>query len=92
MLADRQKIHVTIAYGAHLCEELHWGQRAMIGRLVLAAGLALAVVWPVSAQEIKWPKMDFGRYHALVIGNNEYRYLPKLETAVNDAEAVAELL
>jgi hypothetical protein len=34
----------------------------------------------------------FGRYHALVIGNNDYRNLPKLETAVGDAEAVAEVL
>ncbi len=35
---------------------------------------------------------DFGRYHALVIGNNDYQHLPKLETAVNDATAMAELL
>ena len=34
----------------------------------------------------------FGRYHALVIGNNDYRHLAKLETAVNDATAMAELL
>jgi uncharacterized caspase-like protein len=31
-------------------------------------------------------------YYALVIGNNDYRYLPKLETAVNDATEVASLL
>ncbi len=36
--------------------------------------------------------LDFGRYHALVIGNNDYRTLPDLETAVNDAQATAELL
>jgi uncharacterized caspase-like protein len=35
---------------------------------------------------------NFGRYHALVIGNNEYRQLAKLETAVADAQAVADLL
>jgi hypothetical protein len=34
----------------------------------------------------------FGRYHALVIGNNAYAYLPPLETAVPDAEAVAAML
>jgi len=34
----------------------------------------------------------FGRYHALVIGNNAYANLPKLKTAVGDAEAVAALL
>ena len=36
--------------------------------------------------------IHFGAYHALVIGNNNYRELPKLRTAVNDARAVAKLL
>lgn len=36
--------------------------------------------------------VDFGRYHALVIGNGAYRHLPSLETARADAEAVAEVL
>ena len=35
---------------------------------------------------------DFGRYHALVIGNNDYKFLRDLKTAINDAEAVAKLL
>ncbi|MBE7417115.1 MAG: caspase family protein [Ideonella sp.] len=34
----------------------------------------------------------FGRYHALVIGNNAYRHLDRLDTAVNDAKAVGVLL
>jgi len=38
------------------------------------------------------PGISFGRYYALVIGNNEYRHLPKLETAVNDAREIAEVL
>ena len=37
-------------------------------------------------------EVDFGRYHALVIGINDYQHLPRLETAVNDATAVADLL
>jgi peptidoglycan hydrolase-like protein with peptidoglycan-binding domain/regulator of sirC expression with transglutaminase-like and TPR domain len=36
--------------------------------------------------------LDYGRYHALVIGNSGYRLLPKLGTAVDDAKAVATLL
>jgi hypothetical protein len=36
--------------------------------------------------------LDFGRYHALVIGNVAYGSLPQLETAVNDAVAVGNLL
>ncbi len=38
------------------------------------------------------PAIDWGRYHALVIGINDYRELPKLETAINDALRVADLL
>ena len=33
-----------------------------------------------------------GSYHALVIGNNDYKDLPKLKTAVSDAESVAQVL
>ncbi|HXJ77704.1 MAG TPA: caspase family protein [Candidatus Methylomirabilis sp.] len=33
-----------------------------------------------------------GRYHALVIGNNSYRNIPQLRTAVNDAREVAQAL
>ena len=36
--------------------------------------------------------IDFGTYHALVIGINDYKNLPKLKTAVNDAKAVAAML
>lgn len=35
---------------------------------------------------------EFGHYHALVIGNDAYRYVPELETAKNDARAVSEVL
>ena len=38
------------------------------------------------------PQVDFGRYYALVIGNNRYQDFPNLQTAVNDAEAVAGIL
>lgn len=36
--------------------------------------------------------VDFGRYHALVVGNDAYQHLPPLRTAVADAQAVADLL
>ncbi len=39
----------------------------------VVAGLFLAL--PAGAGEI-----EFGCYHALVIGNNDYRNLPKLQT------------
>jgi len=36
--------------------------------------------------------IDFGQYYALVIGNNEYRQFPTLQTAINDAQRIAEVL
>lgn len=38
------------------------------------------------------PAIDFGDYHALVIGIDAYQHLPRLETAVRDAEGVAAVL
>jgi len=37
-------------------------------------------------------KLELGRYHALIIGNDKYRHLPMLRTAVRDARAVGKLL
>ncbi|MGI9304022.1 MAG: caspase family protein [Gammaproteobacteria bacterium] len=36
--------------------------------------------------------VEFGNFHALVVGNNGYENFPRLETAVTDALAVADLL
>lgn len=36
--------------------------------------------------------IDFGTYKALVIGNDEYAYMPDLETATRDARDVAQVL
>jgi TPR repeat protein len=38
------------------------------------------------------PPIDYGGYHALVIGNEDYAKLPKLDTAIEDAEAVGKIL
>ena len=38
------------------------------------------------------PELDYGSYHALVIGNNSYRHLPDLKTAVADARRVSDIL
>lgn len=47
----------------------------------------------VPKEETVIPKnIDFGNYHALIIGINDYKYLPKLQTAVNDAQALADVL
>lgn len=38
------------------------------------------------------PDLYYGKYHALVIGNNRYADMPDLETALNDARQVAQTL
>ncbi len=38
------------------------------------------------------PNLSLGAYHALVIGNNEYKGFKRLKTAINDAEVVAGIL
>lgn len=35
---------------------------------------------------------DSGTYHALIIGNNNYEYLPSLQTAINDAKEIDRIL
>jgi hypothetical protein len=36
--------------------------------------------------------LETGPYHALIIGNNNYKYVHSLATPVNDAKAIAQLL
>jgi hypothetical protein len=54
----------------------------------------LAVRPPIEAQPAPAipADIDFGGYHALVIGNNAYQHLPGLRTAIGDATAVSQLL
>jgi len=62
----------------------------MVRRAIFALVLLLAPAG--GAQAALLQDIEFGRYHALVIGINAYRNLPKLETAVNGGSAVADLL
>jgi hypothetical protein len=50
---------------------------------------------PIRTNPIGQPvndKTNFGNYHALVIGNNNYRSITPLKTAATDAKEVAEVL
>jgi TPR repeat protein len=38
------------------------------------------------------PELNFGNYHALIIGNSDYAFLNDLKTAANDAQQVARIL
>lgn len=37
-------------------------------------------------------EVDFGTYHALIIGNNSYKYFPGLDTAITDARETEKVL
>ena len=58
--------------------------------LVRMVAILVLAVLPLSLRAAE--RIDFGAYHALVIGINDYAHLPKLETAVNDAVALHEVL
>ena len=57
-------------------------------RLLLAPVGAVATDTPAPAQQFS----GFGKYHALVIGNDHYHHWEKLKNAVADATAVAQVL
>lgn len=56
--------------------------------------LATSTLKPSSENRLQslLPPTTFGKYYALLIGNNSYSKLPHLATAINDVEAVAEIL
>lgn len=47
---------------------------------------------PVPAAAPKQGLTEFGRYHALVIGNDHYKHWPQLMNAISDATAIAKVL
>lgn len=46
----------------------------------------------VAKVENQLKDVEIGKYHALVIGNVDYEYLPDLETSGNDAKTIASIL
>ena len=60
------------------------------------AGLAKIKLRKVTESEVavapRASNVEYGRYHALVIGNNNYEELPDLKTAIKDANRVAAVL
>lgn len=47
---------------------------------------------PVIASSNIYKSVNFGRFYALIIGNNKYAQLSSLKTSVNDAKAVEQVL
>lgn len=61
---------------------------SFLNQYLASAETPLAVDHSKEYQE----RIEFGQYHALLIGNNDYQNFPKLRTAVNDVKAVEAVL
>ncbi len=57
-----------------------------------APALTPAPVEEVNLQEVAAAGIEFGSYHALIIGNNHYRHIEGLQSAVPDATRLDEIL
>lgn len=71
------------------------GKRANIQFAFISEPEAVPAPAAPSRQETAGPLLppsEFGPYYALVIGNNDYARMPKLDTAVNDAKEIADVL
>lgn len=47
---------------------------------------------PRKTQDVEQVDIDFGKYYALIIGNNDYETMIDLRTPINDAQQMAEVL
>jgi hypothetical protein len=47
---------------------------------------------PVQAVTKAFPNLNFGRFYALIIGNQNYSQLPTLKTSENDARTIEQIL
>lgn len=66
------------------------GETRFTLRAVSSAPVAAPVRQAVARATVS--RAEFGNYHALVIGNNDYRTLPDLSSPINDANELAALL
>jgi WD40 repeat protein len=64
---------------------------SITGTVVSSAGAAKVGLSP-EAEKSLWAHLPAKQFYALVIGNNDYRYIGPLRTAVNDAAAVEKVL
>lgn len=67
-------------------------QVAMTGSGTVVAMRGAAKTLEPKQNPAKIPGVNFGNYYALIIGNNNYAEFPTLETPINDAQAVADIL
>ena len=82
----RQKREAAEARDAEFARLRQQLEEALKGRKIVEAPKAKAKAADGLAG------IKFGNYHALIIGINNYKNLPKLTTAINDAKGVAKVL
>lgn len=76
------------------------GRKSVVEFIVPPRRTVVAVATPTSSSQsarqiglpMPVPPIKFGTYYALVIGDDDYQYLPKLRTAVADARDIARIL
>jgi len=72
------------------------GERSSVAFSVRQRVQKIATNIPVSpsspVERDQYPDIDFGRYHAIIIGNNQYDELSDLRTAENDAQMIDKVL
>lgn len=91
LLAHSKREHPSYLASASAGAPANAGGRP--GYVAPSMALAGEAIVPLDLSELgDRSAFDSGRYYALVIGNDRYETLQNLETASNDARAVAEIL
>ena len=62
------------------------------GEFVLLAKIYIKNLSDTAVANVAIPNLDYGNYHALVIGNDQYQYLDNLKTPGHDAKLIAATL
>ena len=63
-----------------------------LGDAVLKSKKDISIGLAKENEENSWRELDFGHYYALIIGNNNYQKVPKLDTPETDATVIDEVL
>ncbi len=89
--SDNKLAHTLVAEAQHAPTTIKPASPSLPQKPLSTAGHP-TVTTPVASPTVAVSSLDFGSYHALVVGNNNYQALPKLRTASNDARTMAGLL
>lgn len=92
VLKYRRYWRSTTGHYSYTLQSVTWPHRMNMAAQPPAMREPKSTATPAEPAPNPFAGIDFGKYHALIIGNNTYQHLPSLKTAVNDATAVAKVL